>query len=38
MKAIMKVESQKDFDAWMKEQSELQHPKKAAAPAAPAAK
>ena len=37
MRAIMKVESQAEFDAWTKEQSDLQHPKKAApAPAAPA--
>ena len=38
MRAVMTVETQKDFDAWMKEQSDLQHPQKAgAAPAAAAA-
>jgi len=37
MRAVMTVESQQDFDAWFKEQSELKHPKNAApAPAAPA--
>lgn len=37
MRSFMKVESQADYDAWMKEQSDLQHPKKAAAiPAATA--
>jgi cytochrome c oxidase subunit 2 len=35
MRAVVKVETQQEFDAWMKEQSDLQHP--AAAPAAPAA-
>ena len=46
MKAKLVVESQADFDAFMKEESELEHPKKAAPapanapapPAAPAAK
>jgi cytochrome c oxidase subunit 2 len=38
MRAMMKVESQADFDAWMKETSDLQHPKAAAPAAAPAAK
>ena len=33
MRAVMKVETKAEFDAWMKEQSDLQHPK-AAAPAA----
>ncbi|HEY3900195.1 MAG TPA: hypothetical protein VGM54_16420 [Chthoniobacter sp.] len=38
MRAVMNVQDQKEFDVWMKEQSDLQHPKKAAAPAgAPAA-
>ena len=44
MRAVLKVDKQEEFDAWMKEQSDLQHPKKAApapapagAPAAPAA-
>jgi heme/copper-type cytochrome/quinol oxidase subunit 2 len=38
MRAIMKVETKAEFDAWMKEQADLQHPKAApAAPAAPAA-
>ena len=43
MQAFLYVDSQAEFDAWMKEQSDLQHPKKteaapapAAAPAAPA--
>jgi len=42
MRSIMKVESQAEFDAWIKEQFDLQHPQKAAsnpvaapAPAAP---
>ena len=35
MRAIMKVETKAEFDAWMKEQADLQHPN--AAPAAPAA-
>jgi len=35
MRANMKVETQAEFDAWIKEQSDLQHPAKAAA--APAA-
>ena len=45
MRSAFKVETQAEFDAWIKEQSDLQHPKKAdaapapaAAPAAPAAK
>ena len=37
MRSIMKVETKAEFDAWMKEQTDLQHPP-AAAPAAPAAK
>jgi cytochrome c oxidase subunit 2 len=37
MKAKMTVESQKEFDAWFKEASDLNHPKPAAAPVAPAA-
>ncbi len=37
MRAIMKVETQKEFDGWMKEQTELQHPKKAAPAPAPEA-
>ncbi len=37
MKAIMKVETKEEFDAWMKELDGIQHPKAAAA-AAPAAK
>jgi cytochrome c oxidase subunit 2 len=37
MRAIMKVESQAEFDAWVKEQSDLQHPNKAATAPAPAA-
>jgi cytochrome c oxidase subunit 2 len=40
MRAVMKVESQADYDAWMKDTMQLQHPtadKPAAAPAAPAA-
>jgi len=37
MRSIMKVETEAEFNAWMKEQSDLQHPKLApvAAPAAP---
>lgn len=35
MRALMKVDTQADYDAWMKEQTDLQHPA-AAAPAAPA--
>ena len=40
MRSIMKVETKAEFDAWMKEQADLQHPKAApaAAPAEPAAK
>ena len=36
MRSIMKVESEAEFNAWMKEQSDLQHPKLApvAAPVA----
>jgi len=37
MAAKMTVGTQAEFDAWFKETTELQHPKKAAAPAAPAA-
>ena len=37
MRAIMKVEKKEEFDAWIKEQSDLQHPKKAEAAPAPAA-
>ncbi len=37
MRAVMKVETKVEFDAWMKEQSDLQHPKAAPAPAAAAA-
>ena len=37
MRAIMKVETKAEFDAWMKEQSDLQHPKATPAPAAAAA-
>lgn len=33
MRAVMKVETKAEFDAWMKEQSDLQHPKAAPAPA-----
>jgi hypothetical protein len=40
MRAAVKVDKQADFDAWMKETSDLQHPKTAPAaapaPAAPA--
>jgi cytochrome c oxidase subunit 2 len=36
MRAIMKVESQAEYDSWIKEQTDLQHPK-AAAPAPAAA-
>jgi cytochrome c oxidase subunit 2 len=36
MRSIMKVETKAEFDAWMKEQTDLQHP--AAAAPAPAAK
>ena len=40
MRSIMKVETKAEFDAWMKEQNDLQHPPAApaAAPAEPAAK
>lgn len=34
MRSMMIVESQAEFDAWMKEQGELKHPKKPAAPVA----
>ena len=37
MRSIMFVETKAEFDAWMKEQTDLQHPQ-AAPPAAPAAK
>lgn len=37
MRSIMKVETKAEYDAWMKEQTDLQHPV-AAAPAAPAVK
>ncbi len=37
MRSILKVETKAEFDVWMKEQTDLQHPA-AAAPAAPAAK
>ena len=37
MRAVMSVVSQAEFDSWFKEQSDLQHPATAAAPAAPAA-
>ena len=38
MRSIMKVETKAEFDAWMKEQTDLQHPQAAPAAAAPAAK
>jgi cytochrome c oxidase subunit 2 len=37
MRALLKVEDKAEYEAWVKEQTDLQHPPTAAAPAAPAA-